>query len=35
MLWIADFEESINQRALPFGLECDVKVDYGAGRWVP
>ena len=31
MLWIADFEESINQRALPFGLECNIELGRGAG----
>ena len=34
MIRVADLEEGVNQCALPLGLEGDVKVDPGAGRWV-
>ena len=35
MIRVADLEEGVNQRALPLGLEGDVKVGPGAGRWWP
>ena len=34
MLGVADFGQGINQGTLPFGLECNVESDQGAGRWV-
>ena len=34
MLRVADLCQSINQGTLPFGLECNVECDQGAGRWV-
>ena len=34
MAGVADFGEGVNQRALPFGLECNIELGRGAGGWV-
>ena len=34
MPWVANLGDGVNQGDLPFGLDCNVEIDLGAGRWV-